>query len=160
MTRLRGIIAPFLLLLLISTAAFAQSVRGKVVDPDKRPVADAKVLILHGDAVVASATTESDGEYGPVPVSAGYYEVTAAAPGLGTPAKSVSVKPRANGREPRALALSAVEIRRRLGRRGEVPLSRTTESVTVKARGLDPRRRTALRTLRRQFQGNPAASAR
>jgi hypothetical protein len=56
MTRLRGIIAPFLFLLLISTstAAFAQSVRGKVVDPDKRPIAGAKVLILHGDAVAAS----------------------------------------------------------------------------------------------------------
>jgi outer membrane cobalamin receptor len=131
-TRPRGIIAPFLLLLAISTPALAQSVRGKVLDPDKRPVADADVLIMRGDAVAATASTTNDGQFGPVELPAGDYTVTAAAPGLGAAFKPVSVKAGAPTEVSVALTVSAVQETVVVSASPvETPLSRTTDSVTV-----------------------------
>jgi outer membrane cobalamin receptor len=67
-----------------------------------------------------------------VTLGAGDYEITAAAPGLATPAKSVTVKTGAPTDVDLALALSAVRESVVVSdAQGEVPLSRTTESVTV-----------------------------
>lgn len=130
--RPRGVIAPLLLLLVIYTPAFAQSLRGKVVDPDNRPVAGAKVLILRGDVVSATTSTANDGQFGPVALAAGEYRITAAAPGLGASFTPVSVKSGAPTEIDVALTITAVQESVVVSASPvEMPLSRTTDSVTV-----------------------------
>lgn len=62
--------------------ADAGPIGGRVVDPEGRPVAQADVLLLRGSTVVAVATTDSDGRYGPIDVPGGQYDLTVVAPGL------------------------------------------------------------------------------
>jgi outer membrane cobalamin receptor len=62
--------------------ALADTLRGRVTDPSGRPVSGATVLVLRGPTVVATAPTSPDGQYGPVTLPAGIYEVIVATPGL------------------------------------------------------------------------------
>ena len=66
----------------ISTPAVADTLRGRVTDPAGQPVANARVVLLSGPSVVATATTGADGTYGPVALPAGRYDVAVVAPGL------------------------------------------------------------------------------
>src|SRR5689334_9232363 len=74
----------FFVLLLCSTTALANEVRGRVTDPQSKPVAGAKVLILQGTTIVATATTTTDGQFGPIDVqpAPAEYDVIVTAPGL------------------------------------------------------------------------------
>ena len=52
----------FLILSVVARDAFADTVRGRVVDPQDRPIAHAGVLILRGQTIVAEVTTDADGQ--------------------------------------------------------------------------------------------------
>ena len=51
--------------------AFAQSVRGRVVDPEARPVPLAEVIVLRGTGVVTTVKTTADGRFGPIAIAPG-----------------------------------------------------------------------------------------
>ncbi len=72
-------------------AADADGLRGRVVDPHQRPVAGADVIVLRGPVVVTSVRTAADGQYGPVTLPAGAYEVVAGAPGLRSSKQTVRI---------------------------------------------------------------------
>jgi outer membrane cobalamin receptor len=111
--------------------AFADTLSGRVVDPDKRPVGGANVIVLRRGAVVATAKTTADGRFGPLTLADGEYEILTAAPGLrgetritiaaGRPA-SVDV-PLALSPVAESVVVSAAQV--------ELPLTRVTDSVTV-----------------------------
>ena len=55
--------------LAICAAASAQTLRGRVLDPDARPVGGADVIVLHGETVIASMKTTSDGRFSAAPLA-------------------------------------------------------------------------------------------
>lgn len=73
---------------------------GTVVDADGNPVADAHVVLKHGDKVIARAMTNADGHYVFKDVHPGHYVLEAGKPGVGRghalalvhPARTVHVK--------------------------------------------------------------------
>ena len=119
-------------ILLIAHPAAAQSIQGRVVDPQDRPVAIADVLVLQGTAVVTTVRTSTDGRFGPVAIAAGEYEVLVAASGFRSDPKRVTVG---------AASAANVDVKLTLGAVNEsvvvsaaqvdLPLSRVTDSVTV-----------------------------
>jgi outer membrane cobalamin receptor len=118
--------------LTIATTAAAEPVRGKVLDPDARPVAGAQVLVLRGPQVIASAQTQADGQFGPITVGPGDYEIVASAPGLRSKPVPLAVKPGAEVSLDLTLAVSAVrESIVVSASQVELPLSRASDSVTV-----------------------------
>jgi outer membrane cobalamin receptor len=138
-TLLRFLLA-VLLVVAAARPAWAQSIAGRVVDPQARPVASATVLVLDGSTVVATGRTRGDGRFGPIALPAGAYEIVVSAPGLRAAPREVAV-----GGDPLeldvALAVSAVaESVVVSARQTDAALSRVTESVTVIDRGeLDAR---------------------
>ena len=73
----------FLCVLAFARPAAADVIRGRVVDPQSRPVSRGDVLIVLASSgnVIATATTNADGRFGPVTVPAGNYEVLISATG-------------------------------------------------------------------------------
>lgn len=123
--------------------AFADTVGGRVVDPDNRAVAGATVLIVSGTRVVASIKTTSDGKFGPVTVPAGEYDLLVSAPGLKAEPKTIAVKADSSIDLDVKLTLSAVsESVVVSAAQVDTPLSRTTDSVTVIDRETLQRRQT------------------
>ena len=124
-----------LLSLLISVSpAFAESLRGRVTDPQSRPVAHAQVLIVRGTSVIATATTTADGRFGPVTLPAGDYEVSVAAPGLRSAPKKITVRGGATASVDADISLEVAALSEAVVvSAGQVdrPLSRVTDSVTV-----------------------------
>ena len=117
---------------LASAPVFAQAVRGRVVDPQARAVPLADVLIVKGTSVVTTAKTAADGKFGPIAVAPGDYEVIVAAPGWRAEPKRVTVTTDGTVDVDVALALGAVnESIVVSAAQVELPLSRTTDSVTV-----------------------------
>jgi outer membrane cobalamin receptor len=125
-------IAVILVLALAAAPAFAQAVRGRVVDPETRAVASAVVLIVKGTQVVTTTRTAADGTFGPVTVAPGEYEVIVGAPGWRADPKRVTVTADgvadvevglAIGAVSESVVVSAAQV--------ELPLSRATDSVTV-----------------------------
>ena len=118
--------------LLVPAAAAAQTLRGRVVDPDARPVGHASVIVLHANAVVTTAETRADGRFGPLPLPTGEYDLTVAAPGLRAARNGVVVRdgtaldlelPLVLSAVQESVVVSAAQV--------ELPLSRATDSVTV-----------------------------
>ncbi|MBI2833141.1 MAG: TonB-dependent receptor [Acidobacteria bacterium] len=72
---------PFLALVQPVTAG-AATLRGRVVDPDGRPTANARVLLTRTVDVVASARTDGDGRFRFSHIAAGTYELLASAEAL------------------------------------------------------------------------------
>ena len=119
-----------LLFLLCSTrAAQAETISGRIVDPDNRAVRGATVIVLNGPSVVATAVTDSNGSFTIETPHAGPFDVHASAEGfrarpvtvektgdVGTIALEVSAV-----RE--AVVVSAAQV--------DIPLSTTSSSVTV-----------------------------
>ncbi|HEX5068951.1 MAG TPA: TonB-dependent receptor [Vicinamibacterales bacterium] len=121
-----------LLFCAIASVASAQtgSLQGTVVDPQGRPVPDARVTIASGTAVIATAVTRKDGTFGPIEIPEGPYDVSAAAPSLQAPSRPVIV---ANVTTMTlTLALSPVTATAVVsaGQVGQ-PISRVTDSVTI-----------------------------
>ena len=133
LSRLLSVVILTVALTIASTAiAAAEPVRGKVVDPDARPVAGAQILILRGTQVVASAQTQADGQFGPIAIAPGDYEIVASAPGLRSKPVPLAVKAGAEVAVDVSLAVSAVrESIVVSASQVEVPLSRVSDSVTV-----------------------------
>jgi hypothetical protein len=77
----RSLTLAFLVSFFAVTSAFAETIRGRITDPQSKPVAHARVLITHGTVTVVTITTSADGQFGPVSVPAGEYDITVAAPG-------------------------------------------------------------------------------
>jgi outer membrane cobalamin receptor len=71
----------FVILFLPSLAA-AQTVAGRALDPQDRPVAGARVIVLDDTRVVAVTTTTADGRFGPLAVAADTVDVVVSSPGL------------------------------------------------------------------------------
>src|SRR5947207_2793260 len=81
----RTLVRSILLLLaiiLVPVTALADSLRGRVVDPQQARVAHADVVIMQGTTVVTTVKTAADGTFGPIALAAGEYDVVVAAPGL------------------------------------------------------------------------------
>jgi hypothetical protein len=76
----RSLTLAFSLLFLIATVAAADELRGRVTDPQGQPVRHANVLVMRGGVVIATATTTMAGQFGPLTLPAGDYEVTVSAP--------------------------------------------------------------------------------
>ena len=122
----------FLAFILAVRPAFADTVKGRVVDPQDRPIARAGVLILRGPTVVAEATTDTDGRFAPITLAPGRYDVSVVAPGLNAAAQTIDVA--------RDSALD-LQFKLTLAARSESvfvsaahvdsALSRTSDSVTV-----------------------------
>ncbi len=113
-------------------AAAADTLRGRVVDPQRRPVADAEVIVRRGTTVVRTARTDAEGRFGPLTLPPGAYDVLAGAPGLRAPARAVQI---AAGRPAdvtialtvaaigEAIVVSAAQV--------DTPLSQVADAVTV-----------------------------
>jgi outer membrane cobalamin receptor len=122
-----------ILAIVAASPAFADTVRGRVLDPQHRAVPAASILVVSGSAVVATARTSSDGRFGPLTLPAGRYDVIAAATGfradpvtvvLPAPSGAVDLEiTLALAAVSDAVVVSAAQVDR--------PLSRVTDSVTV-----------------------------
>lgn len=128
----RSLTLAFSLLLLIATVAAADELRGRVTDPQGQPVKHATVLVLRGGVVIATATTTTTGEFGPLQLPAGEYDVTVSAPGLRAAPKRVSIVEKGVAEVALKLELTAVhESVVVSASQVDRPLSRITDSVTV-----------------------------
>jgi outer membrane cobalamin receptor len=129
---IRLVLSVFLFLLGTATIASADVVRGRVVDPQSRPVANVQVLIVRGKNVVASTRTTGDGQFGPLTVPAGDYDVLVAAIGLRAPATRIAVAATGTIEVNLKLVLSAVSDSIVVSAsQVDQPLSRVTDSVTI-----------------------------
>jgi outer membrane cobalamin receptor len=129
---LRVTLGALLTLLTAAAAAEAQTLAGRVLDPDSRPVAGADVLIVRGNQVVATAKTSADGRFGAIAVEPGEYEIVASAPGLRSPSTPASVQAGAETSIDLKLAVTAIhESIVVSATQVEQPLTRATDSVTV-----------------------------
>ncbi|MFI5178042.1 MAG: TonB-dependent receptor domain-containing protein [Vicinamibacterales bacterium] len=113
-------------------SAFADTVSGRVLDPDGRAVANADVLIVSGARVVAADKTTRDGKFGPIAVTPGDYRVLVGAGGFKADPRAITVRADSALSIDITLALAAVaESVVVSAARVETPLSRVTDSVTV-----------------------------
>lgn len=74
--------ALLLLVSLVPAPAFAATLVGVVLDPNRTPVAGAEVTVRRDGVLVATATTGPDGRFQLESVAAGAYSVDAASPGF------------------------------------------------------------------------------
>lgn len=117
-----------------ATPALAETLRGRVLDPQQRPVGSADVIIVThpGGHLAASAKTGDDGRFGPVSLPDGRYDVLVAAPGLRAAPHAVSLAPGTNANVQIHLDVAAVsESIVVSAAQVDTPLSRVTDSVTV-----------------------------
>ena len=128
----RSVTLAFLISLFAATSVFAETIRGKVTDPHSKPVARARVLVTHGTTTIVTTTTRADGQFGPISVPAGDYEITVAAPGFRAAPKLVKLA--ANGSADVQIALEIAAVSEAVvvsAAQVDRPLSRVTDSVTV-----------------------------
>lgn len=132
--RLRTFVSLSLLLLnlaLFSSVVSAAGLKGRVVDPDGKAVANAEVIFSGPSAAPLKAHTASDGTFELASIDAGRYTVVASAPGLVSDAQSVDVNG-ATASLDISLHLTAVnETMVVSAAQIDQPLSRTPDSVTV-----------------------------
>lgn len=122
----------FCVLILSPRPAHADTVRGRVRDPQDRPVANAEVIILRGQTVVATSRSGADGSFGPLTLAPGTYDVVVAAPGLRAAPKTITVTRDSKADVDVALAIAArSESVVVSASQIESTLSRGTDSVTV-----------------------------
>lgn len=112
--------------------AHADVVRGKVLDPQNRPVARAQVLLVRGETIIATSSTDAEGRYGPVTIPAGDYDVIVSASGLHAPAKRITVAATGTIEADVTMAVAAVSesLVVSAGQTDKL-LSRVTDSVTI-----------------------------
>jgi outer membrane cobalamin receptor len=120
------------ILLLIASAASAGDLRGRVLDPQDRPVVAADVMVLRGALVIGSARTGADGRFGPLALPDGDYAVVVAAPGLRAAPLAITVKSPAPNEIDVRLTLAAIsESIVVSAAQVDTSLARATDSVTV-----------------------------
>jgi outer membrane cobalamin receptor len=118
------------LLVASAATASAQTITGRVVDPQGQPVAAATVIALRSGATPHTAVTDDDGRFAISELADGRYDLTVAAPGLHGSARDIGSD---SGRSITiALAVSAIaETLVVSASQIDQPLSRTADSVTV-----------------------------
>ena len=123
---------PFILFLLgVSGAAHAGPVTGRVLDPDGRPIANARVWIS-GAGALAQTTTDAQGQFTLAAPDGCRCEVRASAEGFR--AQPVAVDTAVDGRDVGAITLSISAISESLvvtATQVEIPLSQASSTVTV-----------------------------
>jgi outer membrane cobalamin receptor len=127
-------ISPLIGFVLLCTPAFAaaETLSGRVVDPDLRPVIGAQIIVSRNGTVVATTRTVADGRFGPLELAPGEYDVSASAPGLRAPRQRVSIAPSAGATIDLGLALSAfTDAVVVSASQVETTLSRVTDTVSV-----------------------------
>lgn len=115
-----------------ATPAWADTIKGRVVDPADRPVAAANVIILRGSTVVAVVSTGDDGQFGPVTLAPDTYDVSVAASGLRIAPRRVTVD--ASSALTLDLKMSIAAVGESIvvsAAHVEAPASRLADSVTV-----------------------------
>ena len=111
-----------------SSHALAQSLVGRVIDPQGQPVAGATIVAVGVASAPIAATSAADGRF-EIPVADGRYDLTVSAPGLFGEARAVST---AGSSIDISLSVSAVtETLLVSAAQIDQPLSRTADSVTV-----------------------------
>ena len=116
---------------LISASAHAQSLSGRAVDGQGRPVAGAAVVAIGVASAPIEVTADEAGRYSFPSLTNGRYDLTASAPGLLGEARGVSINATTAALDitmrvsavTETLIVSAAQI--------DQPLSRTADSVTV-----------------------------
>jgi hypothetical protein len=91
----------FASILAAAVPAFAQSIGGRVVDPQGHVVPGADVFLLVGRAVVTTVRAKSDGTFGPIDAAPGEYLIMASAPGPGRSATGGKARARRASSEAR-----------------------------------------------------------
>lgn len=120
------------MIVMFARPAFADTVRGRVVDPQDRPIVRANVLILRGQTVVANATTDADGRFAAVTLPPGRYDVSVVAPGLRAQIQTIDVTPDSAADLTFKLALAArSESVFVSATHVDSAMSRTSDSVTA-----------------------------
>ncbi len=116
--------------LFTSVQASEASLRGRVTDPDGRPVAGAEVFISGATVSPLRARTDADGRFTLAPLPPGRYTVLASAPGLVSDSQTIAIAANTTldislhiSAMTETLVVSAAQI--------DQPLSRTPDSVTV-----------------------------
>ena len=150
-----SVLSAFLLIISTAGLAHADVVRGRVLDPQDKPVARAQVMITRGGTVIVTATTGTDGRFGPLTVPAGDYDVIVAAPRFQAPAQHITVAATGELDVKFTLALAAVSESVVVSASPvDRPLSRVTDSVTVVDRAdLDARQTETATDVLRQIPG-------
>lgn len=118
-------------LLIVSASAQAQTLSGRVVDPDGRPVANAELIVSGSTAAPLRARANAEGRFDLSNLEPGRYSIVATAPGLVSDAQTIDL----------TTAPVTLDIALRLSALNETlvvsaaqidqPLSRTPDSVTV-----------------------------
>lgn len=129
--RTRSLFPSILFLLGVSGAAHAGPVTGRVLDPDGRPIANARVWIS-GAGALAETTTDAQGQFTLAAPDGCRCEVRASAEGFR--AQPVGVDTAAAAHDVGAITLSISAISESLvvsATQVEIPLSQASSSVTV-----------------------------
>ena len=115
-----------------ATSAYAGPVNGRVVDPDGRPVATARVLLVGTGMPVRSTSTNAHGEFTLMAPDSGRYELRVAIDGFR--AEPVVVEASATARDVGSLDLTVSAVSETLvvsASQVEIPLSQASSAVTV-----------------------------
>lgn len=116
-------------------AVIAASLRGLVTDPDGRPVPRAQVVLSAPVSVLRTTLTDGDGRYRLEGLDAGRYALTVVLPGFRCDPVTVSLGATDTIEVPLALHLAALaESVVVSASQVELPLSRTSDTVTVLTR--------------------------
>lgn len=116
---------------IVAAPAYAGPVTGRVLDPDGRAVASARVLVL-GDGAAATVITNSRGEFVATTADTGRFELRIAAEGFR--AEPVTIGARAEAQDIGAVTLVVSAVSESLvvsAAQVEIPLSQASSSVTV-----------------------------
>jgi outer membrane cobalamin receptor len=117
-------------LLAFSSIASAQTIAGRVVDPDGRPVRTATAVVVSPASAARTTTTDDDGRFSFAAIAEEQYDIIVSAPGLSGEARGVSTL----SRGPIEITLRVSAIAETLivsAAQIDQPLSRTADSVTV-----------------------------
>ena len=115
-----------------ATFAHAGPVTGRVVDPDRRPVEDARVLLVGAGVPVRTATTNARGEFTIMAPDSGRYELRVALEGFRSKPIALDASPEATDVGALDLSVSAVaETLVVSASQVEIPLSQASSTVTV-----------------------------
>lgn len=115
-----------------ATLAFAGPVSGRIVDPDRRPVGAARVLLVSNGAPLRTTTTDARGEFTLMAPDTGRYELRVALEGFR--AEPVIVEASAEARDVGALDLAVSAVSETLvvsASQVEIPLSQASSAVSV-----------------------------
>jgi len=77
--------------LLSGSSASADTLRGRLLDPEGRPVPAAELVVLRGQTIVAAVRTGADGRYGPIALASGSYDIVVVTHGLRLPPTTVEI---------------------------------------------------------------------